>query len=80
LFAYLNTGYLKELRKDEEKAADFMYSEYTQNFNAIRKDKQVLLKDIVPFVQTALVRLYIEDEERGSQKILEFFGQFTNGT
>jgi len=80
LFAYLNTGYLKELRKDEEKAADFMYSEYTQNFNAIRKDKQVLLKDIVPFVQTALVRLYIEDEERGSQKILEFFSQFTNGT
>ena len=80
LFEYLNTGYLKELRKDEEKSAEFMYSEYTQNFNAIKKDKPVLLKEIVPFVQTALVRLYVEDEDRGAQKVLDFFSQFTNGT
>ena len=45
-------GYLKDLRKDEEKVAQFMYSDYNigANINAIKKDRPVLLKEIVPFV------------------------------
>jgi len=31
------------------------------------------LKEIVPLVQTALIRLYLEDDRGGREKIFEFF-------
>ena len=73
LFHHLNQRYLSDLRKDEDKQADFIYSIYTTNQDAIKKDEKRLLKDILPFVQTALIRLYIEDEVDGRQKIYDFF-------
>ena len=69
LFNHLNQKYLSELRKDEDKPAEFMYSTYSHNYEVIKKEERKLLKDIVPFVQTALVRLYIEDDEDGRDKI-----------
>jgi len=72
LFQHLNQRYLKELRKDEEKVAEFMYSIYCVQ-QAIKREPAPLLKEIVPFVQTALIRLYIEDDVEGSKKIQEFF-------
>ena len=51
-----------------------MYSTYALNENAIKKEEKKMLRDIVPFVQTALIRLYIEDEEEeGRKKIFDFF-------
>ena len=77
LFHHLNQRYLSELRKDEDKQAEFMYSDYARNINTIKKDERKLLKEIVPFVQTALIRLYIEEsdekEEDRRQKIYDFF-------
>lgn len=80
LFHHMNQKYLSELRKDEEKQTDFMYSDYNPNPNVIKKEKR-LLKDIVAFVQTALIRLYIDMDERenGRELIYEFFNEFSNG-
>ena len=71
LFNHLNQKYLSELRKDEDKPAEFMYSTYSLNSGVIKSspEERKLLKEIVPFVQTALVRLYIEDDEDGRDKI-----------
>ena len=79
LFHHLNQKYLSELRKDEEKQAEFMYSDYALNQNVIKKDPKKL-KEIVPFVQTALIRLYIDMGDDGREKIYDFFNQFSNGT
>ena len=79
LFHHLNQKYLSELRKDEEKQAEFMYSDYALNQNVIKKDPKKL-KEIVPFVQTALIRLYIDMGDEGREKIYDFFNQFSNGT
>ena len=49
LFHHLNQKYLSELRKDEDKQAEFMYSNYALNQNVIKKDRK-MLKEIVPFV------------------------------
>ena len=72
LFHHLNQKYLSELRKDEEKQAEFMYSDYAMNQNVIKKEPKKL-KEIVPFVQTALIRLYIDDGDDGRDKIYDFF-------
>jgi len=72
LFYHLNQKYLSELRKDEDKQAEFMYSTYALNENVIKKDPK-LLREIIPFVQTALIRLYIDMEDEGREKIFEFF-------
>lgn len=72
LFHHLNQKYLSELRKDEDKQAEFMYSNYALNENVIKKDRK-LLKEIVPFVQTALIRLYIDMGDEGRDKIFDFF-------
>jgi len=52
--------YLSELKRDEDKYAEFMYSDmYTLNENCIKQDEKKLLRDIVPLVQTALIHMYI---------------------
>ena len=55
-----------------------MYSTYALNENVIKKEERRLLRDIVPFVQTALIRLYIEDGDAGRSKIHDFFNQFSS--
>ena len=50
-----------------------MYSTYALNENVIKKEERKLLKEIVPFVQTALIRLYIEEGDEGRDKIYDFF-------
>ena len=78
LFHHLNQKYLSELRKDDDKMAEFMYSNYALNQNVIKKDQRKL-KEIVPFVQTALIWLYIDMDDAGRDKIYDFFNQFSNG-
>jgi len=76
LFYQLNQKYLNEIRKDEDKQAEFMYSNYALNENVIKRDEKRLLKEILPFVQTALIRLYLDEGDEGRDKIYEFFNQF----
>ena len=73
LLHHLNLKYLSELRKDEDKVADFMQSTWTLNPECIKPQEQWKLRDIVPLVQTALIRLYIEDGPEGKANIHEFF-------
>ena len=74
----MNQKYLSELRKDEDKLAEFMQSEYRLNENVIKTEEAKPLREIVALVQTALIRLYIEDDVNGRQKIYEFFEQFSS--
>lgn len=37
------------------------------------------MREILPLVQTALIRLYLEDDQDGDQSIQEFFKMFGNG-
>ena len=62
MFHHLNQKYLSELRKDEDKLAEFMQSEYRLNENVIKTEEAKPLREIVALVQTALIRLYIEDD------------------
>ena len=78
MFHHLNQKYLSELRKDEDKLAEFMQSEYRLNENVIKTEEAKPLREIVALVQTALIRLYIEDDVNGRQKIYEFFEQFSS--
>lgn len=58
LLDYLNAKYLSELRRDDTKMAEFMYSNFSHPYQQyIKTNEQQPLKDIVSLVQTALIKL-----------------------
>ena len=63
--------YLAELRKDPDKKAEFMYSQFSMFYQYINVDQEKSLKDILSLVQTAIIKLYIESNQQ--EKIYAFF-------
>ena len=73
-----NRLFIPDLKKDKNKLIQFQYSKFSPFEGHIQTDKQgmVVLKDVVSFIQTALMKLYVE---QGNQKaIFEFFDQAVN--
>ena len=76
--SHFNEKFVHQLRQDEDMLADFMHSKYAINGKnvLVREDKQ--LKDIIQFVQTAMVRLYIENNDKAGLKV--FFAKFRDSS
>ena len=74
LLEILNNKYLSELRKDEDKKAEFMYSMFSDVHNQIKKEEPKLLREILELVQTAIIKLYIEGNRQ--DRIYDFFNTY----
>ena len=55
--------YIKELNKDPDKLADFRQKE--EHYGKAIRDRQPLLKDVLPFVQSARLILMLEETKQG---------------
>lgn len=75
----LNAKYVAELRKDPNKEAEFMVSEYSDIAKKIVK-KRYNLRDIVSLVQMAIIKMYIEADKDGDMesKVQDFFNEMGN--
>ena len=78
LLEILMQKYLAELRKDPDKKAEFMYSQFSMVHQYIRVNEEKTLKEILSLVQTAIIKLYIESNQQ--EKVSAFFSQFSEGS
>ena len=81
ILEYKNRIFLPELKKPQlknTKTVNFQYSIYSPFSAVVKKDKSggTLLKDVVAFIQTTLVKLYCE--QKNKKAIFEFFHENTN--
>lgn len=62
ILEHKNKLFIPDLQKDKNKMISFLYSNYSPFNNLIKKgDKgNVLLRDVVALIQTALIKLYVE--------------------
>jgi hypothetical protein len=67
LLEMLNAKYVAELRKDPNKEAEFMVSEYSDIAKKIVK-KRYNLREIVSLVQMAIIKMYIEADKDGDME------------
>ena len=74
LLDMLNARFSAELKKEPEKQVQFMYSKFSPIDSCISQNK-VALKDIHLIVQTNLIKLYLELDEK--DKIYDFFSKYT---
>lgn len=79
LLEMLNAKYVAELRKDPNKEAEFMVSEYSDIAKKIVK-KRYNLREIVSLVQMAIIKMYIEADKDGDMenKVQDFFNEMGN--
>lgn len=72
-----NQQFIGELKKNPNKKQKFQYSKFSPFQNFIKKTKDgALLKDVVTFIQTNLIKLYVE---KGDKKaIYNFFSSSHN--
>ena len=75
----LNAKYVAELRKDPNKEAEFMVSDFSDIAKKIVK-KRYNLKDIVSIVQMAIIKMFIEADVDGNMevKVQDFFNEMGN--
>ena len=74
LLEILNAKYLSELRKDVDKKAEFIYSQFSEVHYQIKKEEPKLLREILELVQTAIIKLYIEKNQQ--DRIYDFFNNY----
>lgn len=64
ILEHKNQMFVSELNKNQNKSVKFLYSKFSPFSNWIKKDKQVetgvILKEVVSFIQTNLIKLYVE--------------------
>lgn len=72
-----NQQFIGELKKNPNKSKKFQYSKFSPFSNFIKKSKEgALLKDVVAFIQTNIIKLYVE---KGDKKaIYNFFSSAHN--
>ena len=72
-----NQQFIGELKKNPQKSKVFQYSKFSPFSNFIKKNKDgALLKDVVSFIQTNIIKLYVE---KGDKKaIYNFFSSSHN--
>ena len=70
-FKALTANLAKEINRDPESLAE--YSDSNERYGKVLKDKRPLLRDILPFVQTARLILMIEDKQNGIDRISDLF-------
>jgi hypothetical protein len=75
----LNAKYVAELRKDPNKEAEFMVSDFSDIAKKIVK-KRYQLKEIVSIVQMAIIKMFIEADVDGNMetKVQDFFNEMGN--
>ena len=75
----MNAKYVAELRKDPNKEAEFMVSDFSDIAKKIVK-KRYNLKDIVSIVQMAIIKMFIEADVDGNMevKVQDFFNEMGN--
>jgi hypothetical protein len=80
LLEIINSKYVAELRKDPNKDAEFMISQFSDIEKKINKEKQKL-KDILSLVQMAIIKLYVDTDNNGDMesKVQDFFNEMTFG-
>lgn len=79
LLERLNGKYVAELRKDPNKEAEFMVSNFSDVAGMIRPDRYKL-KDILGLVQMAIIKMYVEADNSGDMedKVQQFFNEMGN--
>ena len=79
LLVILNAKYVAELRKDPNKEAEFMVSDFSDIAKKIVK-KRYQLKEIVSIVQMAIIKMFIEADVDGNMetKVQDFFNEMGN--
>ena len=73
ILEHKNKLFIPDLKKDKNKMISFQYSKFSPFEGNIKTDKQgqVLLRDVVALIQTALIKLYVENANQ--KAIFEFF-------
>lgn len=79
LLEILNAKYVAELRKDPNKEAEFMVSNFSDIAVKIVQ-KRYMLREIVSIVQMAIIKMYIEADKDGDMetKVQDFFNEMGN--
>jgi hypothetical protein len=79
ILEHKNQKFTAELKKNPNKIVKFQYSNFSPFSNFIKKEQKengVLLKDVVSFIQTNLIKLYVEKGDR--KAIYTFFSSSHN--
>jgi len=76
LLLIINTKYVNELRKDPNKEAEFMVSQFSDIHQKITTERKKL-RDILQLVQMAIIKMFIEADQNSDleQKVFDFFNE-----
>jgi hypothetical protein len=79
LLLIINTKYVNELRKDPNKEAEFMVSQFSDIHQKITTERKKL-RDILQLVQMAIIKMFIEADQNNDleQKVFDFFNEMQN--